>query len=468
MDRDIIVIGAGPGGYTAAIRAAQLKAKVTIVEKDELGGTCLNRGCIPTKTLYRNAELLYNLKNMDKFGINVENVSLNVDKIQERKCEVVNTLKDGISKLLKGNGVEFIKGRASIKDKNTIEIFKEDGTKTTLTTKNIIIATGSKPSIPPIKGADLEGIFTSEEILNFKEIPESLTVVGGGVVGMELACILRALGTKVQVVEFLPAILSQLDMDIVKRLTVYIKKKGIDIYTGTKVCEIAKDGEGFSIICQGKKGEFTLQSKNVMISAGRIPVHTDLNLESLEIELNKRAIKVDESYETKVKGIYAIGDVNGNVMLAHAAANQGVKVAEKIMGCNNKDSKAVIPACVFVFPEVAYVGITEEEAKNQEINYRTSRFMFGANGKALAMGEAEGFVKVISSNTAKDPKDDVILGVHIMGPHASDMIHEGALAISNNLTIEDIKNTVHAHPTLSEAFYEAVLGLNGEAIHSMN
>lgn len=468
MDRDIIVIGAGPGGYTAAIRAAQLKAKVTLVEKDELGGTCLNRGCIPTKTLYRNAELLYNLNNMNNFGISVDNFSVDVAKIQQRKSEVVNSLKEGISKLLKGNGVEFIKGCASLKDANTVEILKEDGTKATLTTKNIIIATGSKPSIPPIKGADLEGIFTSEEVLDFKEIPESLTVVGGGVVGMELACILKALGTKVQVVEFLPTILAQLDMDIVKRLAVSLKKKGIDLYTNTKVCEITKDSEGFSIMCQGKKGDITLKSQNIMISVGRVPVPTALNLESLGIEFNRKAIKVDDNYETNVKGIYAIGDVNAEVMLAHAAAHQGVKVAERIMGYSDKAKKSVIPACVFVFPELAYVGITEEEAKAQGISYRTNRFMFGANGKALSMGEGEGFVKVICSNTAKDPKDDVLLGVHIMGPHASDMIHEGTLAISNNLTIQDIKETVHAHPTLSEAFYEAVLGLNGEAIHSMN
>lgn len=468
MDRDIIVIGAGPGGYTAAIRAAQLKAKVTLIEKDEIGGTCLNRGCIPTKTLYRNAELIYNLKNINNFGIDVDNVTLDVSRIQQRKSEVINSLKDGISKLLKGNGVELIKGTASLKDKNTVEVLKEDGTRIPLTTENIIIATGSKPSIPPIKGADLDGIFTSEEVLDFKELPENLTVVGGGVVGMELACILNALGTKVQVVEFLPNILAQLDMDIVKRLAVSLKKKGIDLYTNTKVCEITKDSEGFTLLCQGKKGDITLKSKNVMISAGRVPVSPGLNLEDIGIDLNRKAIKVDENYETNIKGIYAIGDVNAEIMLAHAAAHQGVTVAERIMECNSDTKKAVVPACVFVFPEVAYVGITEEEAKSKGLSYRTNRFMFGANGKALAMGEGEGFVKVICSNTADNPKDDTLLGVHIMGPHASDMIHEGTLAISNNLTIDDIKKTVHAHPTLSEAFYEAVLGLNGEAIHSMN
>lgn len=468
MDKDLIVIGAGPGGYTLAIRAAQLKAKVTLIENDEIGGTCLNRGCIPTKTLYRNAELLYTLQKLDEFGISISGITTNVDKVAERKNEVVNKLKGGVESLLKGNKVEVVRGKASFIDKNNVEVLLKDGSKLKLSAENIVIATGSVPAVPPIKGALEEGIMSSEEILSFTEIPKSLVIVGGGVIGMEIACILNAFGTKVTVVEFLPSILSQLDSDIVKRFTVFVKKKGIDVYAGTKVLEINKDENGYNVLCENKKGQLELKGEKVLIAAGRKPAILGLNLENAGVYFDKKGITVDENYETNIKGIYAIGDVNGETMLAHAAAHQGTFVAEKIMGSLNKAIKEVVPACVFVFPEIAYAGITEEEAKKKEIPYKTGKFMFGANGKALALGEGEGFVKVIASNTGKDPYDEVILGVHIMGPHASDLIPEGVLAISKKVTIGKMKSVIHAHPTLSEAFYEAVLSLNGESIHQIN
>lgn len=466
MDKDIIVIGGGPGGYVAAIRAAQLGKKVSIIEKGNLGGTCLNRGCIPTKALYRDAEILNTLKRIDDFGISIDNYSIDVEKLQGRKQGIIDQLVGGIEQLLKANNVEVIKGTASFKDKNTVSVMNTNGSRSEISAENIIIAAGSRPSLPPIEGADLEGIYTSEDILNFKQIPKSLAVIGGGVVGMELASIFNALGTKVTVIEFMPNILMQLDSDIVKRLTPALKKKGLDINTSAKVTKIEKTEIGFSVSYAGKKGEMKTEAEKVLISTGRVPVVEGLNLESVGVEFGRKGINVDSNYATSVKGIYAIGDVNGEAMLAHAASHQGIEVAELISGVKNKIDRSPVPGCIFVFPEVASVGITEDEAKTKGISYKTSKFMFGANGKAMTLGEGEGFVKVITTDIASDSSgNERILGVHIMGPHASDLIHEGALAIANNLTVDDIKHTIHAHPTLSEAFFEAAMGIKKEAIH---
>lgn len=469
MDRDLIVIGGGPGGYTAAIRAAQLGAKVAVIERDELGGTCLNRGCIPTKALYRTAELVNTLKNVQQYGITVDNYKTDVDIMQKRKQQIVDQLVSGVRQLMKANNVEVIKGTASFRDKNTVEVLQQDGNTMAITASNVIIATGSKSVLPPIPGADLKGVWLSDDILNFSEIPGSLAIIGGGVIGMEFAAIFNALGSKVTVVEFMPSILPAVDADLTKRLTSALKRKGIDINVSTKVTKIEKDEQGYCLYCQGKKGEMTLRAEKVLISVGRAPVTEGLNLQSIGVDYERKGIKVDENYSTNVKGIYAIGDVNGEILLAHAASHQGIGTAEHIMGFagHNCCSKNIVPSCIFVFPEIASVGINEEQAKEQGIDYKVSKFLFGANGKALTLGEPEGMVKVISKK-ADENEEEIIIGVHIMGPHASDLIHEGALAVSSSLRPEDIINTVHAHPTLSEAFSEAVMGLKGQAIHMVN
>jgi dihydrolipoamide dehydrogenase len=459
MEKDIVIIGGGPGGYVAAIRAAQLGAKVCIIEKGELGGTCLNRGCIPTKALYRNAEILNTLKNINEFGIVVDGYSINVEQIQNRKDGIVKKLVSGVEQLLKANNVEVIFGTAYFKDMNTVSIALENGNLREITCQNIIIATGSIPSIPNIPGITLPGVFTSENILEFKEVPNKLAIIGGGVIGMEFAGIFNALGAKVTVIEFLPSLLAQVDTDLTKRLSVSLKRKGIDINIDTKVISIKKSNEELIVTAEGKKGEVEFIADNVLVSVGRTPMTEGLNIDNLGINVSRRAIVVDENYETNIPGIYAIGDVNGISMLAHAASHQGKKVVERIMGYTSVHSLDVIPSCIFVFPEIACVGITENEAKEKGIEYKTSKFLFGANGKALALGEGEGMVKVLAS------LDNTILGVHIMGPHASDLIQEGTMAINNNMKVENITSIIHAHPTLSEVFEEAVLGLTGEAIH---
>ncbi|SKA88132.1 dihydrolipoamide dehydrogenase [Caloramator quimbayensis] len=463
MSYDIGIIGAGPGGYTAAIRAAQLGAKVCLIEKDNVGGTCLNRGCIPTKALYKNADVLNLLNNIDEFGVKVDSYSIDIKKMHERKQSIIENLSQGIKQLIKGNGIDYFEGNASITDTNNIEVVFNDGKKENIECSNIIIATGSKPNIPHFL-SNVEGLCTSEELLNFEDVPERLAIIGGGVIGMEFACIFNALQSKVTVFEFLPSIISNVDSEIAKRLSILIKKKGIEINTSTKVNRIEKSSDGYILYAEGKKGEVSIDADKVLVSTGRIPNVEGLNLDALGVEYDNKGIKVDVNYETNVKGIYAIGDVNGISMLAHAASHQGINVVERILTKNYSLHKNIVPSCIFTFPEVASAGITEDEAKIKNLNYKVSKFMFGANGKALTLGEAEGIVKVIA---VKEEEDDEykIAGVHIIGPHASDIIHEGILAIENKMTVNQIKKAIHAHPTLSEAFYEAVMGINEEAIH---
>ena len=458
--KDIIVIGGGPGGYVAAIRAAQLGAKTVVIENDSFGGTCLNRGCIPTKTLYRTAELLNNLKHINEFGIDVSQYSLNVEKVQERKSNIIKTLVTGVETLLKGNGVEIVRGTGYLQDKNTVKVVTSEGEQI-IEGKNIIIATGSQAEIPNIEGIDNKNVITSDDILEFKKVPKKLAILGGGVIGMEFASIFNAMGSEVTVIVARDSILYDVDREISKRYTVMAKKSGIKIQTLTSVKKITGEDE-ITLLCDSKNKEIEIKTNMVLVAKGRKANFQGLDLEKLGIEYDKKKIKVDKSYETSLKGVYAIGDVNGICLLAHAASHQGVQAVEHIL-LNRECEKLVVPECIFTFPEIASAGITEEEAKKLEIPYIKNKFLFGANGKALALGEGEGFVKAICNK-----EDNTILGIHIMGPHASDLIHEGVLAISKNMKVSDFKDVIHAHPTLGEAFYEAVLGLNKEAIHSIN
>ncbi len=459
MNKEIIIIGGGPGGYVAAIRGAQLGAKVILIEKDKIGGTCLNYGCVPTKSLYKNAEVLRTISNSKEYGVKIDNFLIDIEGIQQRKARIVNQLVEGIEKLLSANKIEVIRGRAEFIDRHQIKVTKDDNSTLLLESENTIIAAGSKAQLPPIKGIDLEGVYTSREALSFTSLPKRLAIIGGGVIGMEFACIFSSFGVEVSVIEYEKQILPFLDKDVSIRLASSLKKEGLSIHTGSKLLEIEQNNFGLLLRAEGKKGEVSIEVDEVLVATGRISEIDGLNLDSTGIISNK-SIEVDKNFMTNVEGIYAIGDVNGKSMLAHSASNQGITVIDHIMGVENNIDHNLVPNCIFTFPEVGIVGHTESQLKGQGIDYKSSKFQFPANAKALAMGE-EGFVKVISD------EDGYLLGVQIMGPHATELIHEGALAIKNKLNIKDITTTIHGHPTLSETFVEACLGIDGEAIHGV-
>jgi dihydrolipoamide dehydrogenase len=462
LTKKIAIIGAGPGGYVAAIRAAQLGANVFLIENREVGGTCLNRGCIPTKTYFRNAEIMSSLKRASEFGIEVEGYKLDGKALQDRKKNVVNTLVSGIEKLISSyKNIEFIPGTATIKDKNTVSVELLAGGNREVEVDNIIIATGSFPQMTETKGVELEGVITSDDLLDLDHIPETLIVVGGGVIGLEFASIYQELGS--HVILLASRILKDADKEISRRLTPMLKKQGIETYVDIRAKEITKEGDKLKVVAKYKEKdeEIEVVGDYVLIASGRGPLVNGLNLEGVGVEVGRKGIVVNDDFETTVEGIYAIGDVNSKgIQLAHVASAQGEYVVEKIMGHDPDIVLEHWPACVFTMNEVAQVGFTEEQLKEKGIEYKSSKFMFSANGKALSLGEAEGIIKILAG---KD--DNKILGVHILGPHANDLIHEGTLAIANKLDAAAITRTIHAHPTLSEAVHEAALGLDDLAIH---
>ncbi|NLK52757.1 MAG: dihydrolipoyl dehydrogenase [Syntrophomonadaceae bacterium] len=456
--KDLIIIGGGPGGYVAAIRARQLGMTVAIVEKDAFGGTCLNRGCIPTKAYYRNALAMKDLKASQEFNIQVGSISFDMAGARQRKDQIVHNLVAGIEKLLQANGVVKIKGEATILDKNTVLVNGEK-----FQSRNFLLATGSVPASLTIPGIDLPGVMNSDQVLELDEVPARLAIIGGGVIGLEFAGIFSSLGSKVTVFEYLPELLNTMDHELGKRLRVFLKKQKINVHTSTRVEKIELDAgalKTLKISAEGKKGPIEAQVDLVLIATGRKPFTTGLNLEELGIATDKAGfILVDRHFSTNVEGIYAIGDVIGGPMLAHVASEEGMVAVEKMAGLETDMHYQAVPACVFTIPEIASVGISEEEAKAQGIAYRTGKFQFGANGKALTMGETDGMVKVLA-----DP-EEVIIGVHIIGPHASDLIMEGTMMVKNRLKVTDVSGTIHPHPTLSEAIMEAVLDVHGQAIH---
>lgn len=463
MEKDIIIIGGGPGGYVAAIRAAQLGAKVALIEADQIGGTCLNRGCIPTKALYKTAEIMQTLKKSADFGFQLDGFQLKMEKAQERKREVVTRLRTGVDKLLEGNGVEVISGKGSLVDSHTVLVTDGDGNTQSVQGKNILLATGSIPKRITNPGVDLPGVITTNEALELEELPKSMVIIGGGVTGIEFASILQSLGTQVTVVKYSPRILPPIDEEVIKRALISFRKLGFKIETGIKIKEIVQSETGLKVLAEGKKGPQDFAGEMVLLSAGRSINVDGLNLDGIGVAYEEGGIKVNSHYETSVPGIYAIGDVIGGQMLAHVASDEGKTVIEHIFGIETHINYDAVPTCVFSFPEIASVGLTEEETKKRGISYKVSKFMFAANGKALTLGEGDGLVKIIT-----DEATHKILGVHILGPHASDLIHEGALAVTNGLTTADIIRTIHAHPTLAESFQEAVLGVEGRAIHMLN
>jgi dihydrolipoamide dehydrogenase len=451
---DIVVIGGGPGGYVAAIRASQLGLKVAVIEKDVVGGTCLNRGCIPTKAYLKHTELIHDLQKMDEFGIIVDGYAIDWEKMKDRKNKVVNKLTGGIRGLFKKNGVDLIKGTGKVLNENEIEI---SGKKTEkIWAENIIIATGSAPIKPGLKGMDLANVITSKEALDLDELPEQIVIIGGGVIGVEMASIYSSLEVEVTIVEILDNILINFDKemaDIVKKALI---KQGVKILTSSKVTEIKEQKDKLVVKVDSEKAE-QLTADKVLAAVGRKPVFT--GLENLDLEKENGFIKVDSHMETSIPGIYAVGDVTGGMLLAHEASAEGIVAVKNITG-DSELRDNLIPNAVYSLPEIASVGMTEEEAKKEGYEIKVGRFPFKAIGKAIAIGSEEGFVKIIS-----DKKWDQILGVQIVGPHATDLIAEAVIAIKLEATSEVLADTIHAHPTLSESVKEAAEDVNNLAIH---
>ena len=460
---DVTVIGGGPGGYVCAIRLSQLGLKTACIEsRGTLGGTCLNIGCIPSKSLLNLSENFHKAKNFEKFGIETGEIKLNLEKMMKNKDKAVTVLTKGVEFLFKKNKVTYFKGTGSFKNQNQISIInnKEE---TTIETKNTIISTGSEPvSLRGIE-FDEEKILSSTGALSISKLPKKMVVVGGGYIGLEMGSVWSRLGTEVQVIEFLDHIIPEMDKEISTEFMKILKKQGIKFELKTKVEKIIKSKNGVIIETfskEGKKNKF--EADVVLISVGRKPYTKNLNLEKIGVELDKRgSIKVNKNFQTNIKNIYAIGDVIEGPMLAHKAEEEGIAVAELISGQSGHVNYDTIPGVVYTSPEVASIGKTEEQLKEKGINYKIGKFPFLANSRAKVIDESEGFVKILADSTT-----DKVLGVHIIGQHAGEMIAEMSVAMEFGASSEDIARTCHAHPTFSEAIKEAALSVEKRQIHS--
>lgn len=457
---DIGILGGGPGGYVAAIRAAQLGGKVVLIEKDNIGGTCLNRGCIPTKAMLASAKVLKHIKEAESFGLEVDGFKVYLDKIIERKDGIVKQLTGGIDTILNHYGVKTIKGTGKLISNIKIEVALNAGGEEIVEAANIIIATGSEAATIKALGYDGIDVMTSTEILDLKELPESLVIIGAGVIGCEFASIFSELGTQVTFVEALDRVLPMVDEEISKRFSLMLKKKKIGVQTGVMVEKVEKGNTGVVVSLNNGK---ELVADKVLIGIGRTLNSKGLGLEDIGVEIGSRGeVVTDKLMKTTVDNIYAIGDVNNKVLLAHAASAQGLQVVENIL--KNKAIEpdvSVVPNCIYTFPEISSIGLSEAEALARG-EIKVGKFPFSACGKAACIGEKDGFIKIIA-----DAKSDKVLGVHIIGPAATDLIAEAVLALRKGLSVEDIAKTIHAHPTISESMMEAAEAVHGLAIHAL-
>ena len=455
----VAVIGGGPGGYVAAIKAAMLGAEVTVIEKRKVGGTCLNVGCIPTKALLASSSLISSIKEAKDFGIHINGeVEANFDDIMNRKNKVVSQLISGIEFLFEKRGIKLVNGFGKLVDTNKIEVNKEDGSKELVEADKIILANGSQPVILPMFPYDGDKIITSDEALNLKDIPKSLLIVGGGVIGCEFGQFFRALGTEVTIVEMFDQLLPLEDKDVAKQLQRQFKKDKIKVMTGVKIekCEIV-DNEVVATLSNGKE----VKAEKALLSIGRKPYLDNSGIEDIGIQLERGKVIVNENLETNVKGIYAIGDIINTPFLAHVASKEGLVAAQNAVCGNSKTvNYAAVPRCVYTEPEVAGVGKTEKELQENGIEYNTGQFDFRALGKAQAIGHFQGFIKILAD------ENDKIIGASIVGPHATDLLTELSLAVHLGLTVEEVGDVIHAHPTLSEGIMEALHDVHDECVHA--
>ncbi len=459
---DVAIVGGGPGGYVAAIRLAQYGKKVLIIEENRLGGTCLNYGCIPTKALVSSIDALEKIRQSESFGIEVGDVKFSFEKIIQRKNDVVNTLVSGIEHLMNVHEIEYLSGKAEVKDSETL-IVKNKSIDATIKFQKLIIATGSKTAILPIEGVDSEDILTSTELLELKEIPSSLTIIGGGVIGMEFAFIYNALGTKVNVVEFFPQILNNMDSDVADVIRTSAIEKGINIFEGAKAASIktALDGTKIVEIFENNQSKYLISEK-VAMAVGRKANLESLDLQKLGVELNEKCngIMVNANMRTSNSNVYAIGDITNKIQLAHIASHQGIIAADNINGIENEMSYDLVPSAIFTMPEIGHIGLNQKDAIAQNLDYVVGNFPLMANGKAQAMGEIEGFIKLIANKETRK-----IIGGTIVGAHATDMLSTISNIIASGMTIDKASHVIYAHPTISEAIHEALLNIDNRGIH---
>jgi len=461
---DVVIIGGGPGGYVAAIRAAQLGAsRVALVEKRRLGGTCLNRGCIPTKAMVHDAEL-YQRVTSQTFCVDTDgSFRVNFSRMMQRKRRVVDTLVQGVEHLMQSHGVDVFSGEGKIIRPGAVRVYS-DSEEQTLETRAIVIATGSVPAQVPIPGTDLPGVLTSDELLELEELPRSMVVIGGSVVGVEFASIFAALGVQVTILGR-RTFLRDAEQRLAKRFRSLLSRKGVSITIGLDFKEITRTDSGMLRVAYERRGKPGFaEAEIVLLATGRWPYTEGVGLEDVGIEKEGRAIRVNEYLETNIPGIYAIGDCIGGYMLAHVASYEAEVAIDNIMGRKRAVDYRVVPNCIFTIPEIAGVGLTEAQAKEAGLAFKVTRFPFSVNGRAVAMGETEGQVRILCEQTS-DGKGGRVLGVHIMGPHACELIAEAALAMRLGATAEDIAQTIHAHPTVSEALMEAAMAQLEGAIH---
>ncbi len=463
MNYDVIVIGAGPAGYVCAIRAAQLGQKTAIIDKQWMGGVCLNVGCIPSKSLLKNAEVAETLRHRGKeFGFSFDNLKLDYGAAVKRSRQVSNRLVKGVEFLMKKNKIDVHIGAAELKSASTAEVTAKDGTKQTFTAKNIIVATGASVGVPPGITLDGKKVVSYWEAILQETLPASVVVIGGGAIGVEFATVWNAYGAEVTVVEMLPRIVPLEDEDVSKELTKEFTKKGIKVKSGTKFESIDTSGEKVKVTVSGSSGSETLEADQVLVATGFKPNSKGIGLEAAGVKTNQRGfIEIDDGMRTSVPGVWAIGDVTGKLLLAHVGSAQGIVCAETIAGHSTVTlDYDMMPRATYCQPQVASFGYTEAQAKEKGYETKTAKFNFQANGKALGLGDHTGWVKIVA-----DAKYGEILGAHMIGPEVTELLPEFTLAHNLELTAEEIARNVHAHPTLSEVIMEAAHGLTGGYIH---
>lgn len=458
---DVIVIGAGPGGYVAAIKCAKAGLKTAIVENRRVGGTCLNRGCIPAKAMIHASSLYREMKEAEAFGVKVEGASFDYEKIVAYKEETTEKLCQGIEQLLKGNGVTILCGKGRLEQNKIVRVIGEESEEC-YEADHIILAAGSKPQVLPIPGLELPGVLTSDQLFKLTEMPESLVIIGGGVISVEFASVYANLGCKVTIVEAMPRLIPNMDKEISQNLKMILKKRGIDIHTSASVQRVEQEGELYTCVFTEKEKEVKVSARYVLCAIGRCPNTEGLFGEGAEPEMERGRVVVDEKFQSSIEGVYAIGDLVKGLQLAHLASAQGMYVAEMLAGEEASVELSAVPGCVYTDPEIASVGMTEDEAKEKGLEIKTGKFIMSANGKSLITKEERGFIKILA-----EKETDVIVGAQMMCARATDMIGELVTAVTNRMTVQQLLKGMRAHPTYNEGVQEALEEILGGAVHVM-